>query len=752
MKTPSRDSVGCDDSPKATYSAEEFSGKWSDPKHSNSILMIRPIMRIFGAFTGLIKLESELNSNYRCNIKVNQKANVDSGDKHAAESNFCSRVSNILAIKSVLASFPSANPNLLQDLDSNYSDKVPPRSAEKQRPRTSGRPSVSSRSSSKESLEGLESIQTNRIPVTGRSYGLKLPRMASRSAKSRSVPATSDSKSAFTQVGTPQFQVQNSSPSVESIIRRQQAQKSSSSSSVLPNQSGYNPQDFGNRFILALLALLNIQLKGGLPLSKSLFCNDAQNEEILDFEFDKAQYETLILSECMTVLNMYRRLASSNQLVMLKGPSVEVAAALHLLTYLITAHNAPKCAKDKSDVFAGSDPKFFFGTIPFQLLIEVVDPSGKGYLRTIVNSKCPSYLQKAYVRLISTLLSALPTDSTLAKSVCASASIALRWISGDVLEAALMLMSPRLREHTVLCTPFVRGLVGIDRRRRKSLLGIQSDTTTKMCLPGQVLAFVAKRYGILKFGETASELFWDMELMSGESLPMLPVSWSSLGIGMGISNLFHISGFKTMPVAYLEVLLCLLAEMVMVYPDSTESSKKEKTSDRLKFPSNPDLKVKAATKEGLGRSRIIASAKGRKASKEPKEFWINLFFAISEGLFASLTSEETSELACNVLEGFCILRGKYIFSCLPKLSSVLATLHIHGAISRRARERFLRWGMKWSSSWRSLTEPKPIESKTYNEDIKWIMKPSNDTIFYVNRGLEQALATFRASVPLDLQR
>jgi hypothetical protein len=78
-------------------------------------------------------------------------------------------------------------------------------------------------------------------------------------------------------------------------------------------------------------------------------------------------------------------------------------------------------------------------------------------------------------------------------------------------------------------------------------------------------------------------------------------------------------------------------------------------------------------------------------SKDP---WATLYTQLSDPLYASLVSEETSELALNIMEAFIRSRGSSITETFPSLLASIVYLHVSG--HRKPRERLMKWVLRWA--------------------------------------------------------
>ncbi|KAJ3094519.1 hypothetical protein HDU97_007968 [Phlyctochytrium planicorne] len=233
----------------------------------------------------------------------------------------------------------------------------------------------------------------------------------------------------------------------------------------IPASSNANT-DPGNPFIFLLCALEDVNF------AEVAFCNirpiaipsfdDDENSEIKPNPSTilHSQYSTLILSECLTIINSHRRLATTGQLFSNPQSTLEVSAALHLMAML--AHysliaDVSKTALDMTADFAastldkndGSSPPpplpspearrpSSIGMIPEGVACDILDLDGKGYLRTILSVSYPSHLQKAYIRFVITALKVMGDDRhPLARAAHEAVGALIKRVCDDVLRTGI---------------------------------------------------------------------------------------------------------------------------------------------------------------------------------------------------------------------------------------------------------------------------------------------------------------------------
>ncbi|KAJ3215256.1 hypothetical protein HDU67_000672 [Dinochytrium kinnereticum] len=553
----------------------------------------------------------------------------------------------------------------------------------------------------------------SRIPVSGTGYGLKLPRMTSSRLRVKSNAVSSHSiLSSDTIVKIPSDTLPRPFNSIDKSRKHTPRTSTTDRPAPLPRASGpiiqhggAQSQDIGHRFILALSAI-----------------QDAIGSE--SRKTPASQYCTLILSECMTVLHMYKRIAASGQLISLKGPVMEVSASLHLLADLVE-----QTAPSDGDRLALVNISSTISIVPIQVILEVVDPGGKGYLRAIVHSSCPPCLQKAYVRFLYVLLAVFPEDTPTSKSIVAAATIALRWINGDVLESALIMLSPHIESHMSLCIPFVRALAGLEDMRRERVLRMPMTMNRAASL--DMHATVMSNYMTLseKSVEPAC-ISWNLEFLQDGHFNLLLDSWWPFGVALGVTKLFHTTGFHSLSVAFLQILLSLSTQLLVAL------TRKESNTPQTTKYFGPYIPMPQALAENLRQTLPISPIlrhSAKSTTPQQPDFWSNLFLNLLEGVFASLTSDETSGLACSLLDAMCQARGADIETRLPRLSGVLDVLcgQHHGQVaSKKARERVVRLLKRW------------MEEKGEVEDGL-----DEKTKGAVQRGIRQAVENFRARHP-----
>ncbi|KAL5033737.1 hypothetical protein RTP6_001663 [Batrachochytrium dendrobatidis] len=163
------------------------------------------------------------------------------------------------------------------------------------------------------------------------------------------------------------------------------------------------------------------------------------------------QFTVLHLSECLTIINAFKRSNQGNVLFLpLKNgsttisdtsanpgvtilstadiPALEVSAALHIVAAIIRA-GVP---------------------LEHRVMADVVDSSLRAFLKIVINPQCPCALQKAYMKVVVTLLEILPIDClrespefTLLQDLLGIANTLLKWFTGEVLKTSMFWSTKR---------------------------------------------------------------------------------------------------------------------------------------------------------------------------------------------------------------------------------------------------------------------------------------------------------------------
>ncbi|KAJ3286870.1 spermatogenesis-associated protein 4 [Rhizoclosmatium sp. JEL0117] len=293
--------------------------------------------------------------------------------------------------------------------------------------------------------------------------------------------------------------------------------------------------DTGNPFISLLCA---VQLE-----SSSKKAQDSKQPTSFE-EMDHvkpSQHITLLLSECLTVVNTHRRAAEQGIIFSTPSSVVEVCAALHLLAHLASQPN-PKHFESSEDIQHDKPVRFktgAVGVLPDGVAGDIIGQE-RGFLRAVMFQNCPPSLQKAYVAFLASVLKNTDESHNFATLARNAAGCVLKAVSGDVLRSSLILLSPALENHPPLCTPFVQGLLKLNDSVRCILLEIpvidESSWTTSstdlltasaaQCVSGQDQGLV---------------VYWDLPFLSKQVLPRVVDTWFPFGIAMGIIRLVRIA-------------------------------------------------------------------------------------------------------------------------------------------------------------------------------------------------------------------
>ncbi|KAJ3331639.1 hypothetical protein HDU76_002646 [Blyttiomyces sp. JEL0837] len=498
--------------------------------------------------------------------------------------------------------------------------------------------------------------------------------------------------------------------------------------------------DTGNPFIYFLCAIQldeamehpEITLHNRFPLSSK----DGLGSDV-GKSMSSSQYTTLLLSECLTVVNTYRRVAAQGGLFASPSAVTEVAAAMHLLASLakhgsVTQQNDSsagrqaqtsnqddyaKLGREKTFLRSDSDSSSLtltdsstissaVGLIPDGVAGDIVDAHGKGYLRAILHPGCPPYLQKAYIAFLAAVLNEIGEGHPLAKMTREAAGGVLKWVGDDVLRTALIIMAGTLERHPSLCSPFVRGLTSLDESVRTSLLSIPA-TATSYWSTGSTTDLLAG--AAILFQKDAKEILWvswDLPFILQQPFSRIVDKWWPFGIAMGICQLSKVS---LLPRCFLQILLSVSVSALM--------TKKQAHAPSIKDP------------------------------------WSSIFGYIAEDLYAALVHEDTSEIATNVLEAFIRLRGAHIANTLPSLLSSIVFLHILG--QRRPRERIMKWVHRWAKLDLMPAEERQNDGGDFDNGTSVLGRPGLELLDEVSdtdaramqMGMKELLKNFQSNFP-----
>ncbi|XJO72260.1 hypothetical protein BDV3_003400 [Batrachochytrium dendrobatidis] len=354
------------------------------------------------------------------------------------------------------------------------------------------------------------------------------------------------------------------------------------------------------------------------------------------------QFTVLHLSECLTIINAFKRSNQGNVLFLpLKNgsttisdtsanpgvtilstadiPALEVSAALHIVAAIIRA-GVP---------------------LEHRVMADVVDSSLRAFLKIVINPQCPCALQKAYMKVVVTLLEILPIDClrespefTLLQDLLGIANTLLKWFTGEVLKTMLIFISKVLYKHQTLCTAFVRGLVNAGDTVRLDLL----KATTKK--------------------NSNHTITWNLPFLLDENKPQIYKVWWEYGVCMGVRSVTECSK-SPLEASHLEIIWTMMRER----------RQSECTDDQ--------------------NSRPIV----------PQAAWNHVFLLLSDHIIANLAIQELSDLAWSVFCGFMqVCSGDTITKKFPSLLGVLIYVHTvdRGRCRKRIMNRLKRWAAKAS--------------------------------------------------------
>ncbi|KAI9360368.1 hypothetical protein DFJ73DRAFT_815433 [Zopfochytrium polystomum] len=328
----------------------------------------------------------------------------------------------------------------------------------------------------------------------------------------------------------------------------------SNSASVLPVGLP-RVSESGNRFILFMCAqemldsrALAMENSEGEVRGKRDGCQSTQDLEnmeavhtdedggpsIPDAVYPTNQFTTLVLSECLTVINTHRRHASQGKCSMLFSSifsTYELSAAFLLLAKLAKSENPTRVQDRKGQKWgelrpensvpskddgirlereaqsrptnsgrvhsrSGLREEASIGHVPTGVIESLFsglthaeyaatlagnqgDGRSGGFMRVIMHQDCPSHLQKAFIYLVAVILQVVGEAHSVTRIAREAAVAILKWVADDVLRTALILFAPCLRSHFPLCASFVRGLTSIDEGTRLDLLHLLPPPQTR---------------------------------------------------------------------------------------------------------------------------------------------------------------------------------------------------------------------------------------------------------------------------------
>ncbi|KAJ3122114.1 spermatogenesis-associated protein 4 [Physocladia obscura] len=391
-------------------------------------------------------------------------------------------------------------------------------------------------------------------------------------------------------------------------------------------------------------------------------CNTTDSLEIKSDNTNSSQQQhiTLILSECLTVLNTHRKAAELGSLFLHPSLVLDVCAALHLLSSLATKLES---ISDTNFENFGRLESSAIGFLPDGVAGDVIGRE-RGYLRAVTLTNCPSNLQKAYTSFVTSVLENIDDSHTLAPLARNAAGCLLNTVYDDSLRTCLILMAPCLKAHIPLCSLFVQGIAKTTDAIRTILLSISNneDSNWNINSSTTLLSEATVKY-ICKRDQEGLVIYWDIPFLDNRVFPRVVDSWYPFGVGIGTVRTMEILKYSIMPREYLQILLAIGVQIAL-----------------------PPEQIN---------------------QKNHQDSWLDLFNLVSPWIFASLTNDETSELGVNILEAFWRLEpqqcgGKNFNSIGKNLGKIVASvIHLHVVGQRRSRERLMRFLGRWSLSFDS---------------------------------------------------
>ncbi|KAJ3191716.1 hypothetical protein HK101_007488, partial [Irineochytrium annulatum] len=503
-------------------------------------------------------------------------------------------------------------------------------------------------------------------------------------------------------------------------------------------QSGESP----NAFVFLLCALETVRSKpvgprtnreDGLPPAIPQPGNNNNNNN----SNTNSQHITLILSECLTVINTHRRSASTGQIFGSAGAIMEMCAAIHLLSLLAESaaqsrHAQQSTSDDEhspvTDVDEGrtpsphrKPPSTAVGMIPDNVAGDVIDAEGKGLLRAVMHYDCPACLQKAYVRFLAGVLAVVRDGHPLVKAAREAAGGVLKWITDDVLRSA-----PSLRYHPPLGAPFVRGLLAIDEPTRLQLLSLPPSTPTGSNPPLTAssldLLRATAELHTTRFGDHV-DLTWDLPFVERSTDAGRVVDgWWAFGVGMGLARVVKGPEKAGLTKEGLQILLAVL--MAIVCPGKLqqtmgsnrgmngtggahlEAPVKLEMLSMSEIPTIEELTSAAVPIATTTASRlpVLRKQTAEAGNDDPMAPWSHMYEFLIADLFVLVPNDETSELACCALEAFtrALPPESSLLNHLPLVVASMARLAIKGdqAVEKTPRERFVQWVVRWAKGGR----------------------------------------------------
>ena len=166
---------------------------------------------------------------------------------------------------------------------------------------------------------------------------------------------------------------------------------------------------------------------------------DTKSSHYAAYTTQTTQCMTLLLSECLTIINTHRRAAVQGTIFTNPGAILEVSAALHILAHLAKGSGSNNHSTNTENYSDEQNQEDLYnhssavGYIPDGVVGDVIDAQGKGFLRAILHHSCPSSLQKAYIAFLAAVLESVSDKHPQAKAAREAAGGLLKWVGDDVL-------------------------------------------------------------------------------------------------------------------------------------------------------------------------------------------------------------------------------------------------------------------------------------------------------------------------------
>ncbi|KAJ3019845.1 UNVERIFIED_CONTAM: spermatogenesis-associated protein 4 [Siphonaria sp. JEL0065] len=465
--------------------------------------------------------------------------------------------------------------------------------------------------------------------------------------------------------------------------------------------SGYS--DCGNPFIGLLCAVQleattrrSIRMAAAAAGSKSTKKDSSQEAEY-NRQMQSSQHVTLLLSECLTVINTHRKSAELGQLFSAPSSVMEVCAALHLLAYLAVEPNPNTMNLDESEDLEKGAVRFSTGAVgvlPDGVAGDIIGQD-RGFLRAVMYQHCPPCLQKAYIAFLAGVLKSIGDNHCLAPLARNAAGCLLKSVKDDVLRASIILFSPSLENHLPLCTPYTQGLSQLKDSVRSMLLEIPEIDDSSWSTSKSIDLLTTASSQWVKGQDQGLVIQWDLPFVSKQVLPRVVDTWFPFGIAMGVVRMMQTSKYDMMPREFLQILLAVSVSISIsptkYAPAKTRPSLVVAPAAR---PSTTDASVSIESMRPPTSGAALKPTTGGIVNKS-KDPWVHVFISLADAIFASLTQEDTSQFGVNIIESFLRTRGSEISDCLKGLMASIVYLHVAG--HRRPRERLMRLVTRWAS-------------------------------------------------------